>query len=200
MSASIINKYFPNIPLQQQTKFNNLEKIYKDWNWKINLISRQDMEHLYERHVLHSLGIAKIITFEPGTRILDAGTGGGFPGIPLALLFPQSHFFLVDSIGKKIKAVESIADELGLDNVTALHLRAEKVNGEFDFVVSRAVAPLRQLYIWTKGKIKDNSQHEIANGLLCLKGGDLKEEMEDLQRASFEYALSDYYEEEFFCY
>ena len=198
MSATIIQKYFPKLSLPQQQKFTNLEKIYTDWNWKLNLISRQDMGHLYERHVLHSLGIAKIITFEPETRILDVGTGGGFPGIPLAILFPEVHFFLVDSIGKKIKAVEDIAAALALENVTALHLRAEKVNGEFDFVVSRAVAPLRELFIWTKDKIRNSSQHDVKNGLLCLKGGALEEEVEELQRASFEFALSDYFEEEFF--
>lgn len=198
MTSSLVYKYFPKISIQQQTRFNNLDKFYQDWNWKINLISRQDMDHLYERHVLHSLGIAKIVSLQPNARILDVGTGGGFPGIPLAILFPETYFFLVDSIGKKIKAVQAIADELELENVSALHLRAEKVNGKFDFVVSRAVAPLRQLYLWTKDKVDKTSQHTIPNGLICLKGGDLKEEIDALKRPSYEYALSDYFEEEFF--
>lgn len=198
MTSSLVYNYFPNISIRQKTKFDVLSKIYADWNWKINLISRQDMEHLYERHVLHSLGIAKIVSFQPDARILDVGTGGGFPGIPLAILFPKTYFFLVDSIGKKIRAAQAIAEELELENVTTLHLRAEKINGKYDFVVSRAVAPLRQLYLWTKDKIDHTSKHTVPNGLLCLKGGDLEQEMKALKRPCYEYALSDYFEEEFF--
>lgn len=193
-----ISPYFPSLSVWQTQKFDMLETLYQDWNQKINLISRQDMEHLYERHVLHSLGIAKIVALQPEAGILDIGTGGGFPGIPLAILFPGTYFFLVDSMGKKIRAVESIAEALELENVTTLHLRAEKVKGKYDFVVCRAVAPLRQLYLWTKDKIADASQHTIPNGLLCLKGGDLAEEMQALKRPCYEYALSDYFKGDFF--
>ncbi len=198
MSASIVEKYYPGLTPTQRIKLNAIENIYKNWNWKINLISRKDMDLLYERHVLHSLGIAKIVDFRPGTRILDVGTGGGFPGIPLAILFPNTHFFLVDSIGKKIRAVEAIAHELAVENVTALQIRGEKVNGKYDFVVSRAVAPLKKLYLWSKDKVDAESRHKIPNGLLCLKGGDLSAEIKDLKRPAYEYALSDYFQEEFF--
>lgn len=197
-TAKVILPYFPVLDAMQMQQFDKLAALYSDWNQKINLISRKDMDHLYERHLLHSLGIAKVIAFQPDAKVLDLGTGGGLPGIPLAIMFPGTRFHLVDSIGKKINAVQAIADELALENVTTAHQRAEKVKGKYDFVVCRAVAPLRQLYLWTKDKIDKSSKHAIPNGLICLKGGDLKEEIKEMKRPCYEYALSDYFKEEFF--
>ena len=197
-TAKNILLYFPVLDARQMQQFDKLAAMYIDWNQKINLISRKDMDHLYERHILHSLGIAKIVVFQPGAKVLDLGTGGGLPGIPLAILFPGTRFHLVDSVGKKINAVQAIAEELALENVTTAHQRAEKIKGKYDFIVCRAVAPLRQLYLWTKDKIADTSRHAIPNGLICLKGGDLEEEIKELRRPCYEYALSNYFKEEFF--
>lgn len=198
MSLSQITHYFPNLSETQKSQFQRLQSLYEDWNDQINVISRKDIEHLYERHVLHSLAIAKFQDFITDTRILDVGTGGGFPGIPLAIYFPQCQFHLVDSIGKKIKVVEGIATELGLQNVTYAHERAEKIRDKFDFVVSRAVAPAKKLYQWTNQVIKRNSSLSQSNGFLLLKGGDLKEELKELKKPHSLTNLSEYFEETFF--
>ncbi len=190
--------YFPALSPNQIKQFEALEELYKFWNDQINVISRKDTENFYERHVLHSLGIAKIQTFEPGSEILDVGTGGGFPGIPLAILFPESNFTLVDSIGKKIKVVNEVAKALGLKNVQGIHCRAEQVEGKFDFVVSRAVTRMPDFLVWVKGKIKSKSNHERKNGILYLKGGDLSEEMSTVKQKYKEFLLSDIYSEDFF--
>jgi 16S rRNA (guanine527-N7)-methyltransferase len=190
--------YFPALSPNQIKQFEALEELYKFWNEQINVISRKDTENFYERHVLHSLGIAKIQTFEPGSEILDVGTGGGFPGIPLAILFPESNFTLVDSIGKKIKVVNEVAKAIGLTNVKGIHSRAEQVEGKFDFVVSRAVTRMPDFLVWVKGKIKSKSNHERKNGILYLKGGDLTEEMSTVKQKYKEFLLSDIYSEEFF--
>ena len=190
--------YFPNLTPVQIKQFEALEELYKFWNEQINVISRKDTENFYERHVLHSLGIGKIQTFEPGSEILDVGTGGGFPGIPLAILFPESNFTLVDSIGKKIKVVNEVAKAIGLTNVKGIHYRAEQVEGKFDFVVSRAVTRMPDFLVWVKGKIKSKSNHERKNGILYLKGGDLSEEMSTVKQKYKEFLLSDIYSEEFF--
>lgn len=197
MSATIITKYFPNLTETQLRQFEMLEGLYQDWNAKINVISRKDIDELYVRHVLHSLGIAKVISFLPESRILDVGTGGGFPGIPLAILFPESNFFLIDAIGKKIQVVQEVAKALGLQNVTATHGRAEKVKGEFDFVVSRAVTNMSDFVKWVRNKTTKESRHPLKNGILYLKGGDLTEELAVYQTAKI-YDLSDYFEEDFF--
>ena len=190
--------YFPNLTPVQIKQFEQLEELYKFWNEQINVISRKDTENFYERHVLHSLGIAKIQAFNAGSEILDVGTGGGFPGIPLAILFPKSNFTLVDSIGKKIKVVNEVAKAIGLKNVVGIHCRAEQVVGKFDFVVSRAVTRMPDFLVWVKGKIKSKSNHERKNGILYLKGGDLTEEMSTVKQKYKEFLLSDIYSEEFF--
>jgi 16S rRNA (guanine527-N7)-methyltransferase len=192
-----ILKYFPNLTDVQKEQFAKLDFLYHDWNAKINVISRKDIDELYTKHILHSLGIAKIIKFEPGTFVLDVGTGGGFPGIPLAILFPETRFFLIDVIAKKIKVVQAVADALELKNVKAEQLRAELVKGDFDFIVSRAVTNMPDFVSWIKDKIKKKSKHELKNGILYLKGGDLTEELKDFPKAT-EYNLSDYFEGEFF--
>jgi len=192
-----ILKYFPNLTALQQEQFAKLDFLYHDWNAKINVISRKDIDELYTKHILHSLGIAKIIKFEPGTYILDVGTGGGFPGIPLAILFPETRFYLIDVIAKKIKVVQAVAEALELKNVKAEQLRAELVKGDFDFIVSRAVTNMPDFVSWIKDKIKKKSKHELRNGILYLKGGDLTEELKDFPKAA-EYNLSDYFEDEFF--
>lgn len=176
MEAQQLAQYFSLSP-EQIAKFAQLPELYAHWNAQINVISRQDVDNLIEKHVLHSLAIAKVQDFKPGAAVLNVGTGGGFPGIPLAILFPKTEFLLTDSIGKKIKVVTEVAAALGLDNVTAQHIRSEQVRQEFDFVVSRAVAPLGQLLDWTQGRIVRNNFHELKNGLLCLKGGDLSDEI-----------------------
>jgi len=181
----------------QKEQFAKLDFLYHDWNAKINVISRKDIDELYTKHVLHSLGIAKIIQFKPGTYVLDVGTGGGFPGIPLAILFPETRFFLIDVIAKKIKVVQAVAEALELKNVKAEQLRAELVKGDFDFIVSRAVTNMPDFVSWVKDKIKKKSKHELKNGILYLKGGDLTEELKDFPKAT-EYNLSDYFEDEFF--
>ena len=192
-----ILKYFPDLTDIQKEQFVKLDFLYHDWNEKINVISRKDIDALYTKHILHSLGIAKIINFEPGTYVLDVGTGGGFPGIPLAILFPETRFHLIDIIAKKIKVVQAVADGLELKNVKAEQLRAENVKGDFDFIVSRAVTNMPDFVSWVKTKIKKNNKHELKNGILYLKGGDLTEELKDFPKAT-EYNLADFFEDEFF--
>src|SRR6478609_2167873 len=192
-----ILKYFPDITETQKLQFQKLEALYHDWNAKINVISRKDIDELYTKHILHSLGIAKVLKFEPGTYVLDVGTGGGFPGIPLAILFPETRFFLVDVIAKKIKVVKAVAEALELKNVKAEQIRAENVKGDFDFIVSRAVTNMPDFVSWIKTKIKKQNKHELKNGILYLKGGDLTEELKDFPKAT-EYNISDFFEDEFF--
>jgi 16S rRNA (guanine527-N7)-methyltransferase len=192
-----ILKYFPNLTDVQVEQFSKLEVLYQDWNAKINVISRKDIDELYTKHVLHSLAIAKIIKFEPGTFVLDVGTGGGFPGIPLAILFPETRFFLIDVILKKINVVNAVADSLGLKNVKAEQLRAENVKGDFDFIVSRAVTNMPDFVSWIKDKIKKQNKHQLPNGILYLKGGDLTEELKDFPKAT-EYNISEFFDGEFF--
>ena len=192
-----IQKYFPYLTELQKEQFAKLDFLYHDWNAKINVISRKDIDELYTKHILHSLGIAKIIKFEPGTFVLDVGTGGGFPGIPLAILFPETRFFLIDVIAKKIKVVRAVAEALELKNVKAEQLRAELVKGDFDFIVSHAVTNMPDFVSRIKDKIKKKSKHELKNGILYLKGGDLTEELKDFPKAT-EYNLSDFFEDEFF--
>jgi 16S rRNA (guanine527-N7)-methyltransferase len=198
LKMELITKYFPDLTRDQLDKFRQLEELYIEWNSKINVISRKDMEHFYERHVLHSLGIAKVIQFTPGAQVLDVGTGGGFPGIPLAIVFPETKFLLVDSIGKKIKVVEEVAHAAGITNVEAVKARAEEVKGKFDFVVSRAVTTLPDFIKWVETKIKRESRNTIQNGILYLKGGDLDAELAPVRNKCEVYNLSDYFEEEFF--
>ncbi|UNY97328.1 16S rRNA (guanine(527)-N(7))-methyltransferase RsmG [Zhouia spongiae] len=197
MSTELILKYFPDITEEQLNRFDQLEGLYKDWNSKINVISRKDIDQLYERHVLHSLGIAKVQPFNSGAKILDVGTGGGFPGIPLAILFPETDFCLIDAIGKKIKVVQGVADSLGLKNVKAEHIRANKVKEEFDFIVSRAVTNMPDFVKWVKGRVAKRQKHDLKNGILYLKGGDLSEELSVYETIRL-YDLKDYFEEPFF--
>ena len=192
-----IKTYFKNLSEEQIQQFEQLEDLYKDWNAQINVISRKDIDELYLRHVLHSLAIAKVVSFQPKSKVLDVGTGGGFPGIPLAILFPETQFYLVDSIGKKIKVVQEVANALELKNVRAEHLRAEKVKGEFDFIVSRAVTNMEDFVKWTRKKVAKKQNHELKNGILYLKGGDLTQELANFPKATI-YKLSDYFTEDFF--
>ncbi len=194
----IILKYFPNLSEVQQQQFAALYDLYTDWNSKINVISRKDITNLYEHHVLHSLGIAKVMQFRPGTTVMDLGTGGGFPGIPLAILFPETHFHLVDSIGKKVKVATEIANAIGLKNVTTRHCRAEEEKQLFDFVVSRAVMPLTDLLKIIRKNIKKEQHNALPNGLICLKGGELEREVMPVKHQTLMYDLKDYFEEEFF--
>ncbi|OEK09096.1 16S rRNA (guanine(527)-N(7))-methyltransferase [Flavivirga aquatica] len=193
----LILKYFPNLTEDQIQKFKKLESLYQDWNLKINVVSRKDIDELYLRHVLHALGIAKVIRFNDGSKILDVGTGGGFPGIPLAILFPECSFHLVDSIAKKLKVVNEVVDGLGLTNVKTTHSRVEEINDTYDFIVSRAVAAMPTFVHWVKGKITKRQNHEFKNGILYLKGGDLSEELKDYRTATI-YDLKDFYKEDFF--
>src|SRR5690554_7707069 len=193
----ILLKYFPDLTSDQQEKFAALRALYEDWNLKINVVSRKDIDELYLRHVLHSLGIAKVHSFAPGTKVLDVGTGGGFPGIPLAILFPKTQFYLVDSIGKKIKIVNEVIARADLKNATAINDRAEQVQGRYDFVVSRAVAQMDTFVRWVDRKIAKKSHHERKNGILYLKGGDLTEELASFPKAEI-YDLNTFFEEEFF--
>ncbi len=193
----ILLKYFTNLSENQLQQFSKLQELYKDWNLKINVVSRRDIDELYLRHVLHSLGIAKVIQFKAGSKVLDVGTGGGFPGIPLAILFPEVQFHLVDSIGKKIKVVNEVAEGLGLKNVKTTHGRVEEVKDTYDFIVSRAVAQMHTFVGWTKGRIQKQQNHSMKNGILYLKGGDLTEELEKYTSATL-YDLSNYFEEAFF--
>lgn len=195
---STIFKYFPDLSATQKEQISQLKELYIFWNNQINVVSRKDIDELYERHVLHSLSIAKVIQFNPGTTILDIGTGGGFPGVPLAILFPEVQFHLVDAIGKKIKVVDEVSKGIGLQNLTCEHQRAEKVKGEYDFIVSRAVTRMASFMLWTKGKIKKDSNNSLKNGIIALKGGDLAEELSEIQKKSTLYNLSDYFAEEFF--
>ena len=193
----LIKQYFPDLTDSQLHQFELLETLYKDWNLKINVVSRKDIDELYLRHVLHSLGIAKIISFLPNTNVLDVGTGGGFPGIPLAILFPETQFHLVDSIAKKLKVVNEVVEGLGLTNVKTSHDRVENIDEQFDFIVSRAVAVMPTFVHWVKGKIAKEQKHHLKNGILYLKGGDLTEELATYKTATI-YNLSDYFEEDFF--
>jgi len=192
-----ILKYFPELTEVQISQFQQLEALYHDWNSKINVISRKDIDQLYVKHVLHSLAIAKIQKFEPGTYVLDVGTGGGFPGIPLAILFPETRFYLNDVILKKINVVKAVAEALELKNVKAEQMRAENVKGDFDFIVSRAVTNMPDFVSWIKDKIKKQQKHELKNGILYLKGGDLREELASFSNAK-EYNISDFFEDDFF--
>ena len=194
----IINKYFPNLTEQQRKHFAALDELYRDWNSKINVISRKDIDNLYEHHILHSLGIAQIINFKPGTRIMDLGTGGGFPGIPLAIMFPEVQFHLVDSIGKKIKVCDEVRNALGLTNVTTDWTRGENLKDKYDFVVSRAVMPLTDLVKLIRKNVSRTSQNAMPNGLICLKGGELQHEVMPMKSQTIITDLSDYFEEEFF--
>ncbi|NNE76752.1 MAG: 16S rRNA (guanine(527)-N(7))-methyltransferase RsmG [Pricia sp.] len=197
MTVELVFKYFPNLSNTQREQFAYLDTLYKDWNKKINVVSRKDIDELYLRHVLHSLGIAKVQQFKTDSSILDVGTGGGFPGIPLAILYPEVNFTLVDSIGKKIKVVEEVVAGLELRNVRTINSRVEEVKGQFDFIVSRAVAAMPTFTYWVKGKIKKESLHDNRNGILYLKGGDLTEELKDYKTVQI-FNLEDFFEEEFF--
>lgn len=198
MKPDIILKYFPNVTEHQKIQFEQLYDLYLFWNAQINVISRKDSDLLFERHVLHSLGIAKVIQFKPNTKLLDVGCGGGFPGIPLAILFPECTFHLVDSIGKKIKVVTEISSAIGLTNLTAQHERAEKINDKYDFIISRAVTAFPEFYNWIKNKTLKNNFNDMPNGILYLKGGDLKEEFGTFYDKAIFYDLKNYFEEEFF--
>lgn len=194
----ILTKYFPDLTDQQLDQFGRLGSLYEEWNSQINVISRKDIEQLYERHVLHSLAIAKIIRFKPHTTVLDVGTGGGFPGIPLAIMFPETSFMLIDSIGKKIKVVNEVASALGLSNVTAEHIRVEEVKQKFDFVVSRAVTAFPRFVAMVRTKVASKSNNDLPNGILYLKGGDFEEEIEPFRKQIQVYELQSFFQEEFF--
>lgn len=194
----IIHKYFPDLTAKQYGQFEMLQTLYNEWNNKINVISRKDIDQLYERHILHSLAIAKIIQFTKNSHILDVGTGGGFPGIPLAIFFPECNFHLIDSIGKKIKVVQETSTSLGLQNVSSEQIRAEKIKDKYDFVVSRAVTAFPVFYNWVREKIKTGSSNSLKNGILYLKGGDLDEELKDFKSRITSYNISNYFSEPFF--
>lgn len=198
MNPELITKYFPSLSGRQQQQFAALDALYRDWNSKINVISRKDIDNLYEHHVLHSLAIAELIRFKPGTSIMDLGTGGGFPGIPLAIMFPEVRFHLVDSIGKKIRVCQEVSQTLGLENVTTQWCRAEEVKEKFQFVVSRAVMPLPDLVKIVRGKISREQINGLPNGLICLKGGELEQEAKPFGKAAQITSLSEYFEEEYF--
>ena len=193
----LILKYFPDLTEKQIQQFTDLQELYEHWNAQINVISRKDMDNLYVKHVLHSLAIAKVINFADGTKILDVGTGGGFPGIPLAILFPEVEFLLVDSIGKKIKVVQEVSDAIGLKNLRAQHTRAEQVVGQFDFVVSRAVTKMKVFQQWVRKRISTKQNNTLFNGILYLKGGDLTEELQGIKNVEL-YDIPNFFEEDFF--
>ncbi len=195
---ALIQKYFPNLTPKQIDQFSKLGESYRDWNSKINVVSRKDIDGLYLHHVLHSLGIAKVMPFADGSKVLDIGTGGGFPGIPLAILFPTVQFTLVDSIGKKITVVKAVAEELGLTNIEATHARAEQIRGPFDFVVSRAVTRLATFIPYTYNKFSQKQLNPFPNGILYLKGGDLKEELKEVRQDKEMILLDKYFDEDFF--
>ncbi len=196
----LIKKYFPEIGIEKLNTLENLKSIYSYWNQQINVISRKDFDNFYERHVLHSISISKIIQFLPNTKILDVGTGGGFPGIPLAIIFPKTNFTLVDSIGKKIKVVNAVAKELNLNNVSPLHKRADQVNDSFDFVISRAVTKFDSFVPWVKDKIIKQSNHHLKNGILALKGGDIEDELDKIKsyKSPNIFPISNFFKEEFY--
>lgn len=196
--ASIIFHYFPHLTETQKEQFLKLGDLYAEWNEKINVVSRKDIENIYVNHILHSLSIAKVMAFKPGAQVLDVGTGGGFPGIPLAILFPETSFHLVDSIGKKITVVNEVAKAIGLKNVKAEQIRAEQIKGKYDFVVSRAVTRMKEFYGWVFNKINAQSNHSLDNGILYLKGGDLDEEMNELKKRYSVYELPDFFSEPYF--
>ena len=194
----VILKYFPDLTDHQKQQFSQLESLYAEWNEQINVISRKDIDQLYERHVLHSLGLAKVIQFIDGTSLLDVGTGGGFPGIPLAILFPKCRFHCVDSIGKKIKVVNEVAEAIGLINLTAEHERAEKIKGKYDFIISRAVTRMQPFINWVHGKTLSKNKNKLQNGILYLKGGDISDELAEVKRDYNVFNLSEHFTEEFF--
>lgn len=198
-SVHDIFTYFPNLSAEQKKQFEQLEELYRFWNAQINVVSRKDIDMLYQHHVLHSLSIAKIVSFLPGEKVLDVGTGGGFPGIPLAILFPDTSFHLVDSIGKKIKVVHEVAQALGLKNVQASHMRAEEVQGSVDFVISRAVTQLKDFYPWVRAKLRKGGKNTLANGVLYLKGGDLTEELAAANLKGIQqFSIAKFFSEDFF--
>lgn len=194
----LIKKYFPNITEQQAEQFAQLEALYNDWNAKINVISRKDIQNLYEHHVLHSLGIAKVVNFKDGTEVMDLGTGGGFPGIPLAILFPNTQFHLVDSIGKKVRVAQEVANAIGLTNVRFSHARAEEIKDTYDFVVTRAVMPMIDLVKVARKNIKKEQRNAVPNGIIALKGGELQREISSMRNIATEWELSEYFSEEYF--
>lgn len=194
----VILKYFPNLTERQREQYAALLPLYEEWNAQINVISRKDMEHFYEHHVLHSLAIAKVIRFKPMAEVLDVGTGGGFPGVPLAIMFPETRFTLIDSIGKKIKVVSDVIEREGLTNAKAMQIRAEALDGEYDFVVSRAVTTLGEFVPWVKKKISKSQYHDMHNGILYLKGGDLKNELFTFRHKVKTWDISEWFEEEYF--
>lgn len=194
----IIRKYFPNITELQAEQFAQLEALYNDWNAKINVISRKDIQNLYEHHVLHSLGIAKIINFRSGTNVMDLGTGGGFPGIPLAILYPEASFHLVDSIGKKVKVATEVANAIGLKNVRFSHARAEEIKDQYNFVVTRAVMPMVDLVKVARKNIQKEQHNALPNGIIALKGGELDGEIASMRNIATVWELSDFFEEEYF--
>ncbi len=194
----LISKYFPQLTEEQNRQYDQLEELYNDWNAKINVISRKDIDNLYERHVLHSLGIAEVIRFKPGTLIMDLGCGGGFPGIPLAIMFPECRFHLVDSIGKKVKVAQAVAESIGLTNVEFSHSRAEDIKDKYDFVVTRAVMPLVDLIKVSRKNISKEQHNGLPNGIIALKGGELEREMASMRKICATWELSDYFTEEYF--
>ena len=198
--TDIIQQYFPKLSEQQQQQFEQLGPLYREWNDKINVISRKDIDNLYAHHILHSLGIAKVVDFKKHARVLDLGTGGGLPGIPLAILYPEVQFTLIDGTRKKIKVVEEIVAALGLENVKAKHIRAEELKGKFDFVVCRAVASLEKLVAWSFPLLRDKQQHALPNGLLTLKGGQLRDEIKALGKGAYveQFPLSDYFQADYY--
>ncbi len=194
----LISKYFPQLTEEQNRQYDQLEELYNDWNAKINVISRKDIDNLYERHVLHSLGIAEVIRFKPGTQVMDLGCGGGFPGIPLAIMFPECRFHLVDSIGKKVKVAQAVAESIGLTNVEFSHSRAEDIKDKYDFVVTRAVMPLVDLIKVSRKNISKEQHNGLPNGIIALKGGELEREMASMRKICATWELSDYFTEEYF--
>ena len=198
MTAEIILKYFPQLSEEQQRQFDALDALYRDWNAKINVISRKDIDNLYEHHVLHSLAIAKVINFRPGTEILDFGTGGGFPGIPLAIMFPECHFKLIDGTGKKIRVAQEVANAIGLKNCEPAHLRGEEEKGKYDFVVSRAVMPLPDLMKIVRKNISKTQRNALPNGVICLKGGDLQAELRPFYKIVETTDIGTLFKEEWF--